>query len=40
MGGGCQQDQAGFKNAMVEFDDRRNVVIGVPAGELKRSYLP
>lgn len=38
--GSIYQDQAGFKNAMVEFDDRPNVVIGVPAGELKRRYLP
>lgn len=38
--GTIYQDQAGFKNAMVEFDDRPNVVIGVPAEEVKRRYLP
>lgn len=35
--GTIYQDQNGFVNAMVEFDDRRNVVIGVPAGGLQRS---
>jgi hypothetical protein len=37
--GTIYQDQAGFKNAMVEFDDRRNVVIGVDPGELQRCSL-
>lgn len=37
--GTIYQDQAGFKNAMVEFDDRPNVVIGVDPGELQRSRL-
>ena len=35
--GTIYQNQNGFVNAMVEFDDHRNVVIGVPADELKRS---
>lgn len=35
--GTIYQDQAGFKNAMVEFDYERSVVIGVPAGELSRA---
>lgn len=37
--GAIYEDQTGFENAMVEFVDRRSVVIAVPAGELKRSYL-
>ena len=38
--GTIYQDLAGFKNAMVEFDDRPNVVIGVPAAELKLRWVP
>jgi hypothetical protein len=34
--GTIYQDQAGFKNAMVEFDSEPNVVIGVRAGDLNR----
>lgn len=33
--GTIYQDLAGFKNAMVEFDDEPNVVIGKPVHELQ-----